>query len=182
MSKKNKTVNASSSASASSQKTTAKYTPDTAPIIYNDNLVINGTSETKLKINSVESESTPKVTSTATIEETNGILLESEKSIPKKDPTKVKTYPESFYKTKISVRIIGETSYKSKTLLELGEVIDLVLNNCGKYSVITSEQSANSIIDCILNASNSELKTELSLESRKIRIERFKQDLRLFKH
>ena len=129
-----------------SRKTTAIYTPETAPIKYVDTDFS--------KAGSIEIEpSTEEATSIINKPEDN---IEASSSATK-FVTPYKMYSETFLSNKAKVRFAGTCPMpKGITLMSIKEIAKMVLSNvAGTYSVITDDQLVNNIVDVIEHAPDS---------------------------
>lgn len=157
---------------ASKFKQTQIYTPDTAPIIYADTLVEenNDIVQTITEDDSVKGES---YKSSAT---------QKEESIQEQVQKVSNKFDTTFLTNKVSCRLVGRTPLRSKTLLTVKELIQLVLNNAiGAYAVITTPQTKVQIINAIRNCENSVIGTNLTLAQKEERVKRFEEDMKVYK-
>ena len=154
---------------ASKSKRTQIYTPDSAPIIYNDML-----NELDTKCEDVTTtESKPSDVS----ESNSSATFKKDSNVVETSETKNVTRDLSFLTNKVPCKIVGTSPYKARTTLTVKELVHLVLNNSvGLYSVITSEQTRKQIINFIKTATNSELECNLNNSQKSDRIKRFEAD------
>lgn len=160
-----------------SSKNTDLYTPDTAPIVYDDSSTVTSVeSETPSVQQSVTEE---KPSSSATLKE--DVPEETEVVTSSSSDEKLERYKMSL-RHSVSCRVVGLPAYRGVMMIEMKEVVSLILkNSLGRYAVSVRSQTENQIIELIENAGNAILETELTDKQKAERIARFKEDCKIYK-
>ena len=161
-----------------SSKNTDLYTPDTAPIVYDDSSTVTSVeSETPISVQQSVTEEKPS--SSATLK---GDVPEETKVVTSSSSDeKLERYKMSL-RHSVSCKVVGLPAYRGVTMIEMKEVVSLILkNSLGRYAVSVRSQTENQIIDLIENAGNAILETELTDKQKAERIARFKEDCKIYK-
>jgi hypothetical protein len=149
-----------------SKKKTEIYTPDTAPINYQE---VNNSIFSEIIDNTKKEEDTPVITN----KETNNVPhIVLDEVLPKKELLIEKSFLDSFSKVYIS----GQYPIKGNTDLRIKEIIKLLVQNTGAYHIRVNPSIKNTIIDMIQYGKDSLLGRSISQYERNVIISLFKND------
>ncbi len=161
---------------ASKSKQRQIYTPDTAPIVYSDTPILSENNESDQKT----IESTDVVETIKQDESYKSSATQKEESKNESDNKVTKDL--SFLTNRVPCRFIGRTPLRNKTLSTIRELIDVILNNSlGMYSIVTTNQVKNLIVNAIRTLTNFDLNTNLTEQQKEERIKRFEEDMKMYK-
>lgn len=157
---------------ASSSKRTQIYTPDTAPVIFNDEPIV---------MEEIGNQETSDIPVVNTDNSDSATFQKEFSSVETTEEIKVEKKDYSFLSNRINCLIIGNSKYRNKSFVRIDELVDLILNNISaSYKVIVSPQNVSLISNYIRESTNAELKTFLTGAQKNIVVKGFEEDNKLY--
>lgn len=168
------------------KKTTQRYKPEDAPIVYSDSL--NAKSSTVVSTNVVEGSG-----ETVSIREkkvSKGVQTSSRKTLKENEVKEISSEPKSsctfsdefLNKTLVSVKILGDRTGKNGShMMCIANIAKAVINNYDVDRVIlVSEKTANAVYDLIVDFPEKIGISEINRETRVTMAERFWSNLKRY--